>query len=291
MQALQILNAQERLGQKTGILLAQQNEQAATTSGSLGVASSSSSNSRICSYLNILRNPTRNGLYITAGALARPNPTCFVCRHAVVALAIDVNRWKLNDFLQRILKQELGFTEPSLLLEGGNLIWEEGEDADAAAFTKNLSKTLSELPSGGITHGRVLRVEDFSQDLTIDIAVTQKSTWDDKNNEQGEPVDDLEQFDLGRTSNHNQADKKPAADTTEAAAAADNKSSATEKEEKEDDDDDDVCMIVDGPTDDADSKTNGNRKRHAKSSNTDNGNSPSAKKQKLGDDMEVIEIE
>jgi Ubiquitin/SUMO-activating enzyme ubiquitin-like domain len=295
MQALQILNAQKRLGKKTGILLEQQEE--------------GSSSTRICSYLNILRNPTRNGLYITAGALARPNPDCFVCRNALVSLAIDVNRWKLNDFLQRIVKQELGFSEPTLLLEGGNLIWEEGEDADADAFAKNLQKTLADLPSGGIVNGRVLRVEDFSQDLTIDIAVTQKATWDDKNNEQGQPVDELEQFDLGRTSNNHHSDKKPAATptTTEdndnvivtAASAAAKPTAAAAPAAaapKEDEDDDDVCMIVDGPTDGGgtDEKTNG--KRHAKSNSNDkdNGNSgQAAKKQKLSSDdaVEVIEIE
>lgn len=178
-----------------------------------------------CQYINCIRQSTRNGLYLTASKLNPPNPKCFVCRQATIPLTIGVNDWTLQNFLARIVKTELGFEEPILMLDG-DIIWEEGQDADEEAFKVNLAKTLSKLPCGGIQHGTVMEIEDFSQDLKVNVAVTHQELWE------GEKYDNPEQrFIVGGEACKpvpkkapEAAAAKPAADAKPAAAAEDSDS-------------------------------------------------------------------
>ncbi len=129
-----------------------------------------------CRYINCVRTPFRNGLYLSATPLEPPNPKCFVCRNATLSLSLTTTNWTLQDLLTKVLKQELGFEEPTLIIEG-DMIWEEGEESDSAFYIPNLAKLLPSLPSGGIQHGTVLRVEDFSQDLEVDVCFYHVDTW------------------------------------------------------------------------------------------------------------------
>lgn len=131
-----------------------------------------------CCYNNILRNPTRNGLVITAVPLNPPNPSCFVCRQGMMELICDPRLWTLGHFIQRILKQELGLQQPTIQLNTHDMIWEEGPDSDQDMFQKNYTKTLNHLPAGGIQHGTLVRVDDFTQSLEFTIAVSQPQAWD-----------------------------------------------------------------------------------------------------------------
>jgi len=130
-----------------------------------------------CSYVNIIRQPTRNGLLLTAPKLEPPNPHCYVCKQASMSLTLNTAQWTLGDLLNRVIKKDMGFEEPSLML-GNDFIWEEGEDADTTTFAKNLSKRLTDLPGGGITHGTVLQIEDFSQDLNVSVTFTHQTVWE-----------------------------------------------------------------------------------------------------------------
>ena len=130
-----------------------------------------------CSYVNIIRQPTRNGLLLTAPKLEPPNPHCYVCKQASMSLTLNTEQWTLEDLLSRVIKKDMGFEEPSLML-GNDFIWEEGEDADTATFSKNLTKHLKDLPGGGIAHGTVLVIEDFSQDLNVSVTFTHKAVWE-----------------------------------------------------------------------------------------------------------------
>jgi ubiquitin-like 1-activating enzyme E1 B len=67
-----------------------------------------------CFYVNCIRNRTRNGLYLTAVPLEKPNPNCFVCKNAVIPLTLNVNEWTLQELLQRVIKGRLGFEEPTV---------------------------------------------------------------------------------------------------------------------------------------------------------------------------------
>ena len=126
--------------------------------------------------MNIIRQPTRNGLLLTAPKLEPPNPHCYVCKQASMSLTLNTEQWTLEDLLTRVIKKDMGFEEPSLML-GNDFIWEEGEDADTTTFAKNLTKRLSDLPGGGISHGTVLQIEDFSQDLDVSVTFTHQTEW------------------------------------------------------------------------------------------------------------------
>jgi ubiquitin-like 1-activating enzyme E1 B len=172
-----------------------------------------------CHYVNCLRNSTRNGLFLTAATLEPPNPKCFVCAKAIVPLSLNVNKWTLQDFIAKICKGDLGFENPSIAMDTGGFIWEEGDDADSEEFAANLPKLLPDLPCGGIHNGTVISIEDFSQDLEVQIAITHVDIWD---REKDEDVPDDHKFVVGGTkpkpiAHGSGGDGKPSATTTVAA--------------------------------------------------------------------------
>ena len=189
-----------------------------------------------CSYVNCIRNPTRNGLYLTAAKLEHRNPKCFVCSKATISLKINVKKWTLQDFIQKLCKQEFGFEFPSITMDNtGNCIWEEGEGADTEAYEMNLTKKLPNLPCGGIVNSSVITVEDYTQDLTVDIAITHVEQWDAAvDGEEGEDIPDDHKFIVG-----GDTIKPPTQPVSETAtltgATADN---------KHDDDKDEIIEIV-----------------------------------------------
>lgn len=236
-----------------------------------------------CLYVNCIRNRTRNGLYLTASPLEEQNPNCFVCRNAIIPLTINVNddRWTLQEFLARVVKKRLGFEEPTLMLQG-DIIWEEGDGADEEEFKGNLSKTLTNLPCGGIQNGSVLEIDDNSQNLCIQVAITHRDVWESEGDD--DEVADFP-FSVGavppsktKTEETSGAkdDANPVASDSTPPAQTDN-----------DDDDDDVLLVVD-----EDAIDSGTKKRSSKGEiNEDNP----TKKQKTAaspaDETEVIEIE
>jgi ubiquitin-like 1-activating enzyme E1 B len=145
-----------------------------------------------CNYINCIRLPVRNGLYLTSGKLDRPNPACFVCSKANVPLNLKISEWTLRNLLDKVIKKDLGFEAPSILIES-NTIWEEGDGADTEAFVANLDKKLADLPCGGIQNGwyymieivessdfyvvsgTIVVIEDFTQDLTVDVGKRHES--------------------------------------------------------------------------------------------------------------------
>jgi ubiquitin-like 1-activating enzyme E1 B len=142
-----------------------------------------------CRYVDCLRNKMgRPGFYISSSKLDPPNPKCFVCRNATIPLTINIEKWNLKSFLAEVIKKKLGFEEPTVMLEG-DIIYEEGDEADTAVYASNLEKMLKGLPCGGIQNGTILRIEDFSQDLEVDVCITHRDLWEP---EEGEvEVDDM----------------------------------------------------------------------------------------------------
>lgn len=191
-----------------------------------------------CSYLNCVRNAARNGLLLTAATLDEPNPKCFVCRNANISLHLNVANFTLEELLQKIIKADLGFEEPTLMLEG-DVIWEEGDDADIEAFRPNLHKQLTVLPCGGIRHGTVLLIEDFSQDLTVQVTIHHQDVWPTKDGEDDGNEVDPHKFVLG-------GDKPcvPVAGTSAEVAGKENGDNGTLDE----DDDDDIEVLANPAT-------------------------------------------
>ena len=189
-----------------------------------------------CSYVNCIRNPTRNGLYLTAAKLEHRNPKCFVCSKATISLKINVTKWTLQDFIQKLCKQEFGFEFPSITMDNtGNCIWEEGEGADTEAYEMNLTKKIPNLPCGGIVNGSVITVEDYTQDLTVDIAITHVEQWDAAvDGEEGEDIPDDHKFIVGGDTI--KPPTQPVSETATLTGAAANN--------KHDDDKDEIIEIV-----------------------------------------------
>ena len=190
----------------------------------------------VCKYIYVLRNKSRKGYYLQPTTLPDPNPKCFVCRNAMIHVTLDTTKWTLEMLLRRIIKKELGFMEPSLVL-GSSIIYEEGEDIGEDEYKMNVVKVLVNLPGGGIKGGTVVRIEDFTQDLEVDICVAHKSVWEEKN-ENGENVvvEEEEQFIVGGD--------KPKVMSSDAKGDNDATSKNNGKDHNDDDDDDDLIEIV-----------------------------------------------
>lgn len=247
-----------------------------------------------CHYINCIRNPTRNGLFVTASPLEPPNPDCFVCRNAVIPLTLNVNEWTLQDLLTKIVKGRLGFEEPTLMLQG-DLIWEEGDGADEDEFKSNLPKLLPSLPCGGIHNGTVLEIDDNSQDLSIQVTVTHQDVWG-----KGDDDDEVPDFPfvVGNLPTHakkttntttddidvkeDDGDKKPAAKTDTTVATGPEGSVV----------DDDVVLIIEEEEEEDASDEVSQKEVSSKRDNENGGNGEErpTKKARI-EKVEVIEID
>jgi len=212
-----------------------------------------------CRYIDCLRNKMgRPGYYISSSKLDNPNPKCFVCRNATIPLMINVDKWDLKGFLAEVVKKKLGFEEPTIMLEG-DIIYEEGDGADTAMYAANLEKTLKNLPCGGIQNGTVLRVEDFSQDLEVDVCVTHRDLWEP---EEGEDVADEMKFVVGgeapkaKSAENGGAAKMPAA-APEAEKGDENEVEVIDMDE----DAEDKKLPAKRPSDGPNGSANGARKK------------------------------
>jgi len=135
-----------------------------------------------CKFTYVNREWNRKGCLLVPATLEQPSPTCFVCRNGTVELRLDVTAKTLADLLD-IVKRELGFNEPSITV-GSTGVWEEGDDA--GDFSHLLERTLDKLPGGGVASGTTLSLEDFSQDLEVNVNVYHVDADDfDKDKEPG----------------------------------------------------------------------------------------------------------
>lgn len=191
-----------------------------------------------CRYTYCLRDKTRKGYLLQPTTLPDPNPNCFVCRNATISLALNTKEWTLDMLLKRFLKKELGFAEPTIMV-GEDIVYEEGEDIDPSEYAANLNKKLVNLPAGGVGHGSVIRVEDFTQDLEVEVSVSHKDHWmiviedgGKKGEAKKDDREEIEKFEIGG--------KKPV-------AAMLNKDDASAKEgdaKPDDDSDDDDIEVI-----------------------------------------------
>ena len=159
----------------------------------------------VCRYTYCLRDKTRKGYLLQPTTLPEPNPNCFVCRNATISLGLNTNEWTLDMLLHRVLKKELGFGEPTIMI-GEDIVYEEGEDIGPEEYSANLKKKLVDLPAGGISHGTVIKVEDFTQDLEVEVSVSHKDHWTireedgsgkKKGPEKEDDREEIEKFEIG----------------------------------------------------------------------------------------------
>jgi len=258
-----------------------------------------------CRYTYCLRDKTRKGYLLQPTTLPDPNPNCFVCRNATISLSLNTREWTLDMLLNRVIKKELGFAEPTIMIGEDSIVYEEGEDIDPAEYSANLSKRLVDLPAGGLGHGSAIRVEDFTQDLEVEVSVSHKDRWvivedketnGKKKGESTEKEDDreeIEKFEIGG--------KKPIAVKAESNANG----STDAKPDSDDSDDDDDIEVIEADDVPKDAKmpakdSNGSKtplKKRRLEEEPSASNSKGAKKAKLDDDnkgsdeVEVIELD
>jgi len=128
-----------------------------------------------------LRSKSRKGHMLMPSRLCPPNKNCFVCNTANVNLQIDTKKTSFEHFLKVVLKGRLGFNAPTVDI-GDSTVWEEGEDAED--MSHNLKKLLIDMGGGGIRDGSIVNVEDFSQDLEVQIVVehVDEDSFDEEKN-------------------------------------------------------------------------------------------------------------
>ena len=156
--------------------------------------------------------------------------------------------------------------EPSITI-GSSVIHEEGEGAEEEAYAKNLPKLLKDLPAGGIQNGSVINIEDFTQDLEVDVIISHIDKWEEKDGD--EETEEEEKFAIGG--------KKPivnkssgTSDTTAAISNADDEDGIeivspedTVKEKSSGVEDKDSIEIVSGKGNGTNTEVNGNGKKRA----------------------------
>jgi len=253
--------------------------------GDDGAVHETSNLKKTCRYTYCLRDKTRKGYYLQPTTLPDPDPNCFVCRNAIISLALNTQEWTLDMLLSRVIKKELGFHEPTILV-GGDIVYEEGEDIDPSEYAINLKKTLVNLPSGGVSHGSVIRIEDYSQDLEVDVNVSHKERWmiktdDDSGAEKVDDREGIEKFEIGGKKPVASAATADSSDGGKDDIAQDPASTAAE------DDDDDIEIIDDDDTTKNTAAASSNGKKRKPDTEEDGSK---AKKTKVDTD-EVIEIE
>jgi ubiquitin-like 1-activating enzyme E1 B len=253
--------------------------------GDDGAVDKTSNLKKTCRYTYCLRDKTRKGYYLQPTTLPDPDPNCFVCRNAIISLALNTQEWTLDMLLSRVIKKELGFHEPTILV-GGDIVYEEGEDIDPSEYAINLKKTLANLPSGGVSHGSVIRIEDYSQDLEVDVNVSHKERWmiktdDDSGAEKVDDREGIEKFEIGGKKPVASAATADSSDGGKDDIAQDPASTAAE------DDDDDIEIIDDDESTKNTAAASSNGKKRKPDTEEDGSK---AKKTKVDTD-EVIEIE
>jgi hypothetical protein len=140
---------------------------------------------------------------------------------------------------------------------GEDIVYEEGEDIDPAEYESNLVKTLVALPGGGMGHGSSLRIEDFTQDLEVEVIVTHKENFVVKEDEEGggeskvDNREEVEKFEIGGKKHVVAAASASATATANiddaSTSCVASSSNGTKNDDNSDDDDIEVIEEEDAP--------------------------------------------
>ena len=137
-------------------------------------------------YTYVLQHPA-NGRLLQPVGVEEPNPKCVVCGNARVNLTCDTNKFTQGDLIAKVLKKRLCVNLPSVQM-GEVILHEEGDglDEDEVEEYEALGKrVLSALPGGGVKHGSILMVEDFSQDMKFELMISHREDWDEEKEPEG----------------------------------------------------------------------------------------------------------
>jgi len=122
-----------------------------------------------CRNISLFKKPSA-GRLLVAQALEKQNPNCYVCSNKSLTVKINTSTTTLAHFVDKVLKDKLGFNAPSIMSQS-NMLYESGEgmdDYEMAQMNKQLTKMLMEIK---VVHNAILNVTDDSQDFKLQIAI------------------------------------------------------------------------------------------------------------------------
>ncbi|KAF2227074.1 putative ubiquitin-like activating enzyme [Elsinoe ampelina] len=102
---------------------------------------------------------------LDAEKLAKPDPSCAVCGTARATLSIDPERATLQDFVEGVLQNKLGYKDMSVTTEAGVVFDPDLDD--------NLPKKLSQLDIGKDAFVTVIDEDDDTQRVNLVIAIAE----------------------------------------------------------------------------------------------------------------------
>ncbi|KAF3042278.1 E1 ubiquitin-activating protein uba2 [Didymella keratinophila] len=105
----------------------------------------------------LTRSTERN---LAADLVQPPNPECPTCSVTQITLTVDTARAKLKDFVDDVLKSQLGYGEEFSVTKNGDLLYDADED-------EHLDKTFSELGIG--TGSSVIVIDDADEDKKVNV--------------------------------------------------------------------------------------------------------------------------
>eukprot|EP00658_Telonema_sp_P-2_P047816 TRINITY_DN36406_c0_g1_i2.p1 TRINITY_DN36406_c0_g1~~TRINITY_DN36406_c0_g1_i2.p1 ORF type:complete len:321 (+),score=107.09 TRINITY_DN36406_c0_g1_i2:190-1152(+) len=114
---------------------------------------------------------------LSASAMPPPNPNCLVCRDGAPLLTcwLDTTKFSLSDFVTKVLKDKLGFLEPSIDVSDNGRELCLFEDPEESA--ENLPKIMSEFYLGD---NAMVSISDYTQDLESKILISHRHDLDEE---------------------------------------------------------------------------------------------------------------
>jgi len=197
-----------------------------------------------CKYTYWRRFPTRQGHLLQPTRLDPPNPKCYVCSASTVDVWVDTTTMTFEVFLNKLLKSRLGFNQPTVAYDSG-AVWEEGDDCDD--FSANLPKLLCELPGGGITDRTLVSIDDFSQDIEVQLCVHHRPDEEFDEDQHPEGFQVGSGMPVAAPASISAADPPPLASSSSSSSSTSSSSSSSLSAASAEgaDDDGDVCLVVD----------------------------------------------
>jgi ubiquitin-like 1-activating enzyme E1 B len=105
-------------------------------------------------------------------SLSRPNPDCVVCGVTRTTVVVDPSRATMRDVVEKVLQQELGYTEEVSVTRAGKVLYEQELDAEddekAKIEDEMLVKKLIDLD---LADGSALTVADDSDDPKVNLEI------------------------------------------------------------------------------------------------------------------------
>jgi len=122
-------------------------------------------------------------------------------------------------------------------------VWEEGDDCDD--FSANLPKLLCELPGGGITDGTLVSIDDFSQDIEVQLCVHHRPDEEFDEDQHPEGFQVGSGMPVAAPASLSAADPPPLASSSSSTSSSSSSSSSLSAASAEGaDDDGDVRLVV-----------------------------------------------